>query len=150
MALIPQINHVFLSWVSLVHMLVTQLCLTLCDPMDCSPPGSSVHGILLARILEWVAIPCSRGSSPPRNGTWVSCIAGRRFTVWDTREALYSSYTQIQSYVPALSQLTWAWLIGDFHFCFPALYKTLMCCLIVAHLHNNYLSWVSYCRKHCV
>ena len=53
-------------------MLVTQLCPTLCDPVDYSPPGSSVHGILQARILEWVAIPFSRGSSRPRDGTWVS------------------------------------------------------------------------------
>ena len=45
---------------------VSQLCLTLCDPMNCSPPGSSAHGILQARILEWVAIPSSRGSSQPR------------------------------------------------------------------------------------
>ena len=49
-----------------------QLCLTLCDPMDCSPPGSSVHGILQARILEWVAMPSSRGSSQPRDQTCVS------------------------------------------------------------------------------
>ena len=48
--------------------------------MDCSPPGSSVHGILQARILEWVAMPFSRGSSQPRDGTWISCIAGRFFT----------------------------------------------------------------------
>ena len=48
---------------------VTQLCSTLCDPMDCNPPGSSVHGILQARILEWVAIPFSRGSSWPRDHT---------------------------------------------------------------------------------
>ena len=46
---------------------VTQSCPTLCDPVDCSPPGSSVHGILQARILEWVAVPSSRGSSQPRN-----------------------------------------------------------------------------------
>ena len=52
---------------------VTQLCLTLCDPMDCSPQGSSVHGILQARILEWVAMPSSRGSSLPRDRTQVSC-----------------------------------------------------------------------------
>ena len=45
-------------------------------PMDCSPPRSSVHGILQARILEWVAISFSRGSSQPRNWTWVSCTAG--------------------------------------------------------------------------
>ena len=44
-----------------------QLCPTLCDPMDCSPPGSSVHGILQARILEWVTMPFSKGSSQPRD-----------------------------------------------------------------------------------
>ena len=57
-----------------------QSILTLCDPMDCGPPGSSVHGILQARILEWVAISFSRGSSQPRDQTRVSCISciGRR------------------------------------------------------------------------
>ena len=54
---------------------------TLCDPMVCSLPCSSVHGILQARILEWVAIPFSRGSSRPRNRTLVSCIAGSLSTV---------------------------------------------------------------------
>ena len=63
---------------------VAQLCLTRCNPMDCSPPGSSVHGILQARILEWVAISFSRGSSQPRDWTQVSCIAGRRFNLWAT------------------------------------------------------------------
>ena len=57
-----------------VEMLVAQSCATLCDPMDCSPPVSSVHGILQASILEWVAIPFSRGSSQARDQTWVSCI----------------------------------------------------------------------------
>ena len=60
--------------------LVTQSCPTLCDPMDCSPPGSSVHGILQARILEWAAISFSRGSSQPRDWTQVSHITGRFFT----------------------------------------------------------------------
>ena len=60
---------------------VAELCLTLCDPMDCNPPGSSVHGILQARILEWVAIPFSRGSSGPRDRTQVSYITGRFFTI---------------------------------------------------------------------
>ena len=50
-------------------------CLTLCNPMHCSPPGSPVHGILQGRTLEWVAIPFSRGSSPPRDLTRVSCVA---------------------------------------------------------------------------
>ena len=59
----------------------------LCDPMDCSLPGSSVHGILQARVLEWVAISFSRGSSQPGDQTRVSHIAGRRFTLWATREA---------------------------------------------------------------
>ena len=64
-----------------------QSCLTLRDPMECSPPGSSVHGILQARVLKWVAISCSRGSRWPRDWTQVSCFAGRFFTVWTTREA---------------------------------------------------------------
>ena len=55
--------------------------------MVCSLPGSSVHGIFQARILEWVAISFSRGSSRPRDGTQVSRIAGRCFTLWATREA---------------------------------------------------------------
>ena len=59
---------------------VAQSCQTLCDPMDSSPPGSSVHGILQVRILEWVAISFSRGSSLPRDRTQVSCTAGRYFT----------------------------------------------------------------------
>ena len=53
-------------------MIVTQSSLTLCDPLDCSPPGSSVHGISQARVLEWVAISFSRGSSLPMDETWVS------------------------------------------------------------------------------
>ena len=61
-------------------MKAAQSCLTLCDPMDCSPPGTSVHGILKARILEWVAMPFSKGSSWPGDQTcvsYISCI-GRR------------------------------------------------------------------------
>ena len=57
-----------------------QSCLTLCDPMDCSPPGSSVCGILQARIPKWVARPSCRGSFQPRDWTWVSCITGGFFT----------------------------------------------------------------------
>ena len=69
------------------NLLVTQSCPTLCNPMDCSPPGSSVHGILQEKILEWVATSFSRGSSRPRDWTRVSSISGRFFTVWGTREA---------------------------------------------------------------
>ena len=71
----------------MLSVLVTQSCPTLCNPMDCSPPGTSVHEISQARILEWVAISFSRASSQPRGQTRVSCTAGRFFTSWATREA---------------------------------------------------------------
>ena len=67
--------------------LITQLCPALCDPMDWGSPGSSVHGILQARILEWVAISFSKRSSQPRDQTEISSIEGRLFTIWATREA---------------------------------------------------------------
>ena len=66
---------------------------TLCDPMDCSPPGSSDHGILQARVLEWLAMPFSRGSSRPRAPAKISCIAGRLFTIWATGEAPFNIYS---------------------------------------------------------
>ena len=65
---------------------VAQSCLTLCDPMDCSLQGSSIHGIFQARVLEWVAISFSRASSRLRDRTQI-CIVGRCFTIWATREA---------------------------------------------------------------
>ena len=70
-----------------VKVKVPQSCLTLCDPMDCSRPGSSIHGILQARTLDWVAVPFSRGFSQPRNRTQVSFVAVRFFTISATREA---------------------------------------------------------------
>ena len=70
---------------------VTQSCPTLCNPMDCNPPGSSIHGIFQARILEWVAISFSRRSSRPRDWTRVSHIVGRR-SVWATREVQVSLF----------------------------------------------------------
>ena len=72
-----------------LKVLVTQSCLTVCDPVDCSPPGSSVHGIFQAKILEWVAIPFSMVSSQPRDQTLLSYTGSRFFTIWATREALY-------------------------------------------------------------
>ena len=61
---------------------VAQLCQTLCDPVDCSLPGSSVHGIFQAIVLEWIAISFSRGSSQTRDWTRVSHTVDRHFTVW--------------------------------------------------------------------
>ena len=82
-----------------MKVLVDQSCPTLFDPMDYSLPGSSVHGILQARrILEWVAIPFSRGSSQIRDRTRVFCTAGRFFTIRATREA---TYTYTHTFVPA-------------------------------------------------
>ena len=72
-----------------VHcVLVAQSCLILCDPTDCGQLGFSVYGILQARILEWIDIPFSREASQPRDQTLVSCIAGRFFTIWATKEVL--------------------------------------------------------------
>ena len=80
-----------LSCLLLVHYccccLVAKSCPVLYDPLDCSPPGSSVHGILQERILVWVAMPSSRGSSQPRNWTCLSCITGGFLTLWATMEA---------------------------------------------------------------
>ena len=70
---------------------VSQSCSTLCNPMNYSLPGSSVHGLFHARIMEWVAISFSRRSSRPRDRTHVSCIVCRHFTIWATREALGGS-----------------------------------------------------------
>ena len=95
-----------LNWISTGHSLplscgfcllcvcsVAQLCLTICNPMDCSPPGSSVHGIFPARMLEWIAISCSRGSSWPRDWTHIfcgSCIGRQILYHWATWETTRS------------------------------------------------------------
>ena len=89
--------------------------------MDCSPPGSSVHGILQARMLEWVAISFSRGSSWPRDWTQVSCIAGRCFTLWATREAQ-----------DIASLITWLRLFHLFlsYYLFLVFYSLIIRCLV--------------------
>ena len=86
--------------------LVAQSCLTVCDPMDCSPAGSSVHGIFQARILEWVAISSSRGSSWPRDWTQFSCISciGRQSLKNCTTWEVHSSPRWQQS---AVSTFSW-------------------------------------------
>ena len=102
--------------------LVTQSCPTLWDPLDCSPPGASVHGILHARILEWVAISFSRGSSWPRDRIQVSCIASGFCTLWVSREAqaltvnktnclfANSGLGGLESSTRALVSYCWVWL----------------------------------------
>ena len=92
-------------------MSVTQPCLTLCDPMDDSLPGSLVQGVLQARILKWVAIPFSRESFPPRDQTWASCIAGRFFIIWASREGavIINMSVFLNIYAQSLSH---SWLFG--------------------------------------
>ena len=88
----------------------------LCSPMNCSPPGSSVHGIFQARILEWVAMPSSRGFSQPRDQTQVSCTAGGFFTSRDTREASFI-HTQAQVFMESsfvfslFVSCLWFWIV---------------------------------------
>ena len=81
-----------------MHTKSLRLCPTLCNPMDHSLLGSSVHGILQARILEWVAMPSFRGSFQPRDWTQVSRVAGGFFTVWTTRGA--TLWRQPSGYFP--------------------------------------------------
>ena len=84
---------------------VTQSYPILFNPMDCSPPGSSVHGILQARILEWAAISFSRGSSWPRNQTHVFCIAGGFFTVWARKYVNQMTVREVKGCFPE----KWHW-----------------------------------------
>ena len=91
---------------------VAQLCLTLCDPIDCSLPGLSIHGIFQARVLEWVAISFSRGSSQPRDWTQVSHIAGRRFKLWATREALKDLHVRAKTHRRTSRFWIWQWFLG--------------------------------------
>ena len=95
---------------------VTQSCLTLCDPMDCSLLGSSVHGILQARMLEWVAMPFSRESSQPRGWTLVSYIECRFLTVWATRYLgacpIQTKFSAWQSYHTLCAWVSWDLFYG--------------------------------------
>ena len=98
-----------IMWKNKVKMLVAQSCPTLCNPVDCSPPGSSVHGIHQARVLGWVAVPFSRGSFWIRGQTQVSCSAYRLFTIWTIREIpkqIFCVYT-----VLALAKNTIDWVL---------------------------------------
>ena len=105
---------------------VAQSCLTLCDPVDCSPPGSSLHGIFQAKVLEWLAISFSRGSSRPRDQTRVSRIPGRCFNFWATREALYAPITGLIFLFE--HELVGVWFLGlqSEPFCFPYLLMSII------------------------
>ena len=124
---------------------LTQLCLTLCDPMDCSPPGSSTHGIIQARILEWVAISSSKGSSWPRDWPCICCIGRWILYQWATREA--------NSSLPFSNKLFWPQLKGCWNED-PSLFSTarsdtafrilviLVSCLLSGFLKST-LNWIT-------
>ena len=84
--------------------LVTQLCPTFCGPMDCSPPGSSVHGIFQARILEWVVISYSRGSSQPSDQTHI-CLAGRFLTTVPPGKSLFQKHLHTKKKIYRCSKI---------------------------------------------
>ena len=99
----PSGATIWTCWFSCSCYLVARLYPTLCDFMNCSPPGSSVHGIFQARTLEWVAMSSSRGSSQPRGGTPISCWAGRFFMV----EPLGKPSCWFLSYIIFSSSVEW-------------------------------------------
>ena len=120
------LSFVLPEWVSEF----AQSCPTLCDPMDCSLPDSSIRGIFQARILGWVAISFSRRSFWHRDWTQVSRIVGRRFTVWATREALLvglcGHLSLALSTHPQITQVykthTWSWHLLIIYICVPGYY----------------------------
>ena len=116
-----------------VKVLVYQLSPTLCNTMNCTPPGSFVHGILQARTLEWVAIPFSRGYFWPRDQTQVSCIAGEFFTIWATQKAhcihwyIHLVYPSIHQQTLRLHKMIFLLsvnvILTDFHMFAPSMYS---------------------------
>ena len=108
--MVPWVAFTFLLlWIMLWTLKVKVKSLSRVDPMDCRLPGPSVHGIFRARILEWLAISLSRGSSQPRDQTQDSRIAGKRFTIWATREVTMNieCIVQISVWVLAFSSFTY-------------------------------------------
>ena len=105
--------------------LVTKLCAALCDPMDCSPPGSSDHRISQTRILEWVAISLSRDSSWPSDWTHISCIGRKILHHWTTWEALFWPYVVL--FPGAILIL---WMLTFISFIVPS-------CNIFSHILKN-------------
>ena len=97
-----------------VHAKLLQSCPILCDSVDCSPPGSPVHGILQARVLEWVAVPSSRGSSQPRDGTQRSltspALTVRFFTTSPTRAAHGSGISRYIFKASKIRKLYWLFI----------------------------------------
>ena len=118
-----------------IYVLVALSYPTLCDSMDCSCPGSSVHGILQAEVLEWVAIPFSRGSSHPRAQTQVSCIVGRFFTFWITKEALFVIYRALLKFF-------------QYYKFYGLLFSNLSCIKYYGKIWNKWKGWPRVVKKY--
>ena len=119
-----------------VKVKVAQSCPTLCNPTDCT-----VHGILQARILEWVAYSFSRGSSRPRNRTGISCIAGRFFTSWAIREVIFHGNEFTVLVLESLFKIFYLLLGYLVSFCFstisPFIVKSILWCLKLFQMSNE-------------
>ena len=137
------------------EVLVAQLWLTLCDPMDLCPARLLCPWDFLARILEWVAIPFSKGSSWLRDWTWVSCITGRFFTIWAKKEAHYRPRTSTIQKTGKWWDLCWScldpsWPIkGSQGKCFKSYKQTIVNyffkkaeLFLVTSLWNIYSAWL--------
>ena len=116
------LNFLYLYWYIYLYIdlyMHPQSCLTLCDPLDCGPPGSSVDGIFQARILEWVAISYSRWSSQPRYQTHVSCISctGRLILYYCTTWEPYISIGLFKFFAPWQFSVSDPGGNGDTHSC---------------------------------
>ena len=118
--------------------LVVPLCPALCDPLDCSPPGSPVRGILQARILEGVAILFFRGSSLPKDWTQVPCIAGRFFTIWTTREATELLCLPCKFYLLSICDK----LHNQFHHTSTYKYPYTICIYTHTDIYTHTIVWV--------
>ena len=134
--LLSSASSPFLSYVLHGFMLSRLVCQILCSPMYCSLPGSSVHGTFQVRILEWVAMPSSRGSSQPRNWAHVSGTAGGFFIHWATWEGLSMSLTPNKC--PTLQILPQSWLLNNpaySKYLFIASYSNVSITLSVLKIH---------------
>ena len=125
-----------------MKVLVAQLCLTLWDPMDCSPPGSSVHGILQARILDWLAISFSRGSSRPSDWTQVSCIAGDTLPLSHQGSPIYiHTHTHTHTHTHNYTQIsTWgvlSFILTSWSIIYWSILPYILTCLLLTQMMSE-------------
>ena len=135
------------SRIDLWSWLLAKSCPTLWNPMDCSLPGSSVHGISQARVLEWVVISFSRGSSQPRDQTWVSCIAGGFFTDWATGKCLIDLCHYASSWRTTFLQSKYQYVIR--YFCLSKCSPWWVLLVTTCH-HTKILCGYWLSSSHCV